>query len=234
MACHGFTQTSASWGHFGELLARQHRIVAVDLPGHGGSTQLEADLDEAAVLVDAAAEGEPYDLLGYSLGARLALTLALQRPAGLGRMVLIAASPGLADPVLRAERRMRDDALADQIEAEGDLEAFLRRWLAQPMFATLREAGVASRLANSTAGLAMSLRRMGAGVQEPIWEQLGSIDRPTLAMVGATDTRFLDRSLKMVAALPDAVLSVVPGARHACHLEQPALAAALVTSWLAP
>ena len=48
---HGFTQTGRLWGPFGERLAESHTLVAVDLPGHGGSDAVRADLPETAGLV---------------------------------------------------------------------------------------------------------------------------------------------------------------------------------------
>jgi len=182
----------------------------------------------------AAADGEPFDLLGYSLGGRVALTLALTEPASLKRLVLIGATPGIADATARAARKERDDALAAEIETEDDLDAFLARWLRQPMFATLarRNTAMASRQTNTVHGLAASLRTLGVGNQEPSWDRLGQLSTPTLALVGIGDTRFTATNLAMVADLGDATLSLVPGARHACHLEQPSLSARLVLDWL--
>ena len=234
VACHGFTQTASSWGRFGELLGEQHTILAVDLPGHGRSGDQRATLTEAAALVVASAGGQAFDLLGYSMGARVALTAALERPAGLGRLVLISGTPGISDSAARRTRRERDESLAAEIESEGDVEAFLGRWLRQPMFGTLATDGaeLTSRLANTPAGLASSLRSMGTGTQRPLWGELGSLETPTLCVAGTTDTRFVDLNLKMAAAMANATLSLVQGARHACHLEQPVLCARAVSTWL--
>ncbi len=138
---------------------------------------------------------------------------------------------------MRAARKARkeaDDALATEIEAEDDLDAFLGRWLRQPMFATLARSNGAldSRKTNTVHGLATSLRTLGVGNQEPSWSRLGTIETPTLALVGIGDTRFTATNLAMVDALGDATMSLVPGARHACHLEQPSLSARLVLDWL--
>jgi 2-succinyl-6-hydroxy-2,4-cyclohexadiene-1-carboxylate synthase len=235
VACHGFSQTARSWGRFGELLARDHRVLALDLPGHGGSSEIDADIDEAARLVLEASDGEPFDLMGYSMGGRVALRAATLGPPGLGRLVLISATAGIADEGARAMRRARDAQLADQIEAEDDLGAFLDRWLRQPMFATLapEAADRSSRLANTPGGLARSLRQLGTGSQAPLWGELAGLEVPVLALVGASDSRFVDTNAKMVDRLPAAALSLVCGARHACHLEQPELAAATVRAFVA-
>ncbi len=232
---HGFTQTGRLWGPFGNRLAERHELLAVDLPGHGGSSAVDADLTRTAALVVAAAGEGPYDLLGYSLGARVALHVALEAPPGLRRLVVIGATAGIADPTARAARRSRDEELADRLERSGDVAGFLDRWLANPMFAGLppEASGRSERARNTAAGLASSLRRAGTGTQEPLEAPLGAVPTPTLVVAGATDHRFVAAGRRLVAALPAATLSLVPGAGHAAHLEQPALAARTVGSWLA-
>lgn len=233
MLAHGFTQTGRLWGAFGEALAATHRLVRVDLPGHGGSSAVRADLPAAGDLLAAAGGEGPYDLLGYSLGARVALHAALAHPGRVRRLVLVGGTAGIEDPEARALRRRRDEELAGSLERCGDLDAFLRRWLAAPMFARLRSPDMAERLRNTPAGLASSLRLAGAGTQEPLWDRLPSLAVPVLAMVGAADLRFASVGERMVRALPSAVLSLVPGAGHAAHLERPATAARIVERFLA-
>jgi 2-succinyl-6-hydroxy-2,4-cyclohexadiene-1-carboxylate synthase len=231
---HGFTQTGRLWGRFGEALATSRRLVLVDLPGHGDSASVDADLPTAASQVlDAAAEEQTVDLLGYSLGARVALHAALDHPGRVGRLVLIGGTGGIEDPAERAARRTRDEALATELESSGDVDAFLVRWLSNPMFGSLRPEGaeVAERRRNTAPGLASSLRRAGAGTQEPLWERLGACSIPMLVLAGANDPRFVAAGLR-IAKATGGVFSAVPGAAHAAHLEQPALCARLVESWL--
>ena len=99
---HGFTQTGRLWGPFGDLLAESHTLVAVDLPGHGDSGSVRADLAATADLVAEAARtvvGDgPSALLGYSLGARVALHVAIGTDLTLSRAVLIGATAGIEDP----------------------------------------------------------------------------------------------------------------------------------------
>src|SRR6266496_3866319 len=155
---HGFTQTLAAMEPLATRLRDRHELVRVDLPGHGGSMPPLVGFAEAAALLGEAGGAAAY--LGYSLGGRLCLRLALDRPELVRALVLIGASPGLDDPVERAARQASDDALAAELERVG-LERFLDRWLAQPLFATLppERAGRAGRLANTTQGLAAILDR---------------------------------------------------------------------------
>lgn len=231
---HGFTQTGRLWGRFGELVGAGRHVVAVDLPGHGGSGDIHADLPTGADLLTAAGGARPFDLLGYSLGARFALHAALAAPDRIARLVLISATGGIDDEGARDERRRRDDATASQLEGEANVDRFVTSWLAAPMFATLRrtEAGTAERRRNTPAGLASSLRLAGAGTQLPLWARLGELTMPVLVLSGATDPRYQALSERMVRSIPHAAFAVVPGAGHALHLEQPSVAASIVVGWL--
>ena len=231
---HGFTQTAAAWGPFGQLLGCHRTIVAVDLPGHGGSASIAADLEETADRVLELFDDEPFDLLGYSLGGRVALTLALTRPGRLSSLILVGRTAGKEDPVEAADRRRRDEALATLIEAEDDVPAFVERWLAQELFADLgaEAAEVDARLANTAAGLADSLRRSGAGTQMSRWDQLAGLTIPTLVIAGEDDQKYSALGRRMVDLLPDGRLVLIAGAGHACHLTRPSDTAAVVEGWL--
>jgi 2-succinyl-6-hydroxy-2,4-cyclohexadiene-1-carboxylate synthase len=229
---HGFTQTLASWDVVADRLAGRFEVVTVDVPGHGRSGDLRVGFQEAAGLVGEVGGVAAY--VGYSLGGRLCLRLALDRPDLVSALVLIGGSPGIADPRERAERRAADEALARTIERDG-VEAFLDAWLAGPLFATLpREAaGREERLANTAEGLASGLRRLGTGAQEPLWDRLGELRPPVLLVAGELDRKFAGIAREMAAAIgPAARVALVPGAGHAAHLERPAETAALLEAFL--
>jgi 2-succinyl-6-hydroxy-2,4-cyclohexadiene-1-carboxylate synthase len=236
---HGFTQTGRLFGRFGEQLAESHLLVAVDLPGHGGSDAVRAGLHDTAGLVADSVRtciGEaPCDVLGYSLGARVALHVASDTDLAVRRMILLGATAGIEDPAERERRRLSDVAQADALEASGDVEHFLERWLSGPMFNHLsREAAdVAERRRNTASGLASSLRLCGTGTQEPSWDRLGSLHPAVLAMAGSDDARFAVHAVRIARLVPRGVASLVPGGGHAAHLSQPALTARIVGHWLA-
>jgi 2-succinyl-6-hydroxy-2,4-cyclohexadiene-1-carboxylate synthase len=229
---HGFTQTLGSWRAVGDRLARRRETVRVDLPGHGGSAAARVGFAAAARLLGEAGGVAAY--VGYSLGGRLCLRLALERPDLVEALVLLGASPGIADPGDRARRRADDEALAARLERDG-VAAFLDRWLAGPLFATLpaAAAGRDERLANTPEGLASALRRLGSGAQEPLWDRLAGLRPPTLLVAGALDNKFTAIARAMAAAIgPGARVALVPGAGHAVHLERPAATAGLVEAFL--
>jgi 2-succinyl-6-hydroxy-2,4-cyclohexadiene-1-carboxylate synthase len=130
-------------------------------------------------------------------------------------------------------RGRADDDLAAQLEA-GGVEAFVDRWLAQPLFAGLDEAAAcrSERLANTAAGLASSLRRAGTGTQEPLWDRLGAIAAPTLVVTGEHDAKFTALGRRLADGIPGATQAVVPGAGHTAHLERPQAFLAALRPWL--
>jgi 2-succinyl-6-hydroxy-2,4-cyclohexadiene-1-carboxylate synthase len=232
---HGFTQTKESWERVASRLRRRRRVVAVDAPGHGASGHADADLAEAArLLVEA---GGPGAYVGYSMGGRICLQAALDFPEAVRALVLIGASPGIADESERAERRRVDLERAADLRRRG-LPAFLDDWLAQPLFATLpeQEAGRAERLArNDAEGLARSLERCGTGAMVPLWDRLAELACPTLALAGSLDERYAALARRLQAAAPPGLVEVrlVDGAGHAAHLEAPEAVALLVDAFLA-
>jgi 2-succinyl-6-hydroxy-2,4-cyclohexadiene-1-carboxylate synthase len=167
---------------------------------------------------------EPITLAGYSMGGRIALHAALSLRDRVGRLVLIGASPGIADPAERAARAVADAELADRIEAIG-LEAFVREWEEQPLFAGMprgvAEIAHADRMRSTAAGLAAALRGLGTGAMPSLWDRLGELAMPVELVVGERDVKFRAIAERMEAALPDARLHVVAGAGHAAQLEAP-------------
>jgi 2-succinyl-6-hydroxy-2,4-cyclohexadiene-1-carboxylate synthase len=229
---HGFTQTGRCWGPFADDLARDHELVLVDAPGHGGSADLRTDLWEGAALLGATGGRATY--VGYSMGGRLALHLALRRPELVERLVLIGATGGIDDDAERAARRDADESLADHLLAIG-VPAFLDEWLAQPLFAGLTPATACldERLANTAEGLASSLRQAGTGTQEPLWDRLGAIEVPVLLLAGVDDAKFSAVAGRLARSIgPNATVAVVPRAGHSAQLESPLDTASIVRRWL--
>jgi 2-succinyl-6-hydroxy-2,4-cyclohexadiene-1-carboxylate synthase len=230
---HGFTQSARCWGPFADSLASGGwELVAVDAPGHGRSSDVHASIEDGAALLGDVGRRAVY--VGYSMGGRLALRLALDRPELVRALVLIGASPGIEDADERVARVASDEALATKLEAVG-VDAFLDDWLRQPLFATLPadRAMRDERRTNTVAGLASSLRLAGTGAMEPLWSRLHEVRVPVLMVTGQRDGKFTALAQRMAAALnPHGWVVEVPDAGHSVHLEQPAATAHAVTSWL--
>lgn len=221
---HGFTHTGASWDQVVAALPQRYRPVAPDIRGHGaasnaGPVSLGAVVDDVSTLADG-----PFELAGYSMGGRLALHVALAAAGRVRRLVLIGASPGIAEAAARAERQAADERLAAEVERM-TLEAFAARWAQTAVLAdqpaAVQAAVHADRLRNTPAGLAAALRGLGTGALPSLWERLGELTMLVELVVGERDEKFRAIALEMAAALPRARMHVVGGAGHAVHLEAP-------------
>ncbi len=230
---HGFTGSGATWTPHLEAW-RGFTTVAVDLLGHGESDRprdparyrMERCVDDLTALLDQLGIRRAA-VLGYSMGGRVALRLALHAPERLWALVLESASPGIEDAAEREERVRSDAAMADAIERDG-VAAFIDRWQALPLFASqarapasARQALRRQRLRNDPIGLSNSLRGMGAGAQQPVFDRLGELRTPALLLAGALDEKYCAFARRAASALPCARLRIVPDAGHAVHLEQP-------------
>ena len=241
---HGFTGRGTSWGSHAHALARAFRLITVDLPGHGRSgagpparMTVERTADDLGAIL-ARLQAVPAHVVGYSLGARVALRLAVDHPDAVDRLVLESPSAGLPSEAERAARRAADEALAARIESEG-IERFVDEWERNPVFAGARSADPdrvarvrAMRLGNDPAGLAASLRHAGQGTMTPLFDALPTIAVPTLVIAGHLDAIGLPRAERVAALIPDARLAVVDGAGHTPHDERPEAFRRLVRAFL--
>jgi pimeloyl-ACP methyl ester carboxylesterase len=105
---HGFGGAAWNFADLAPLLARRHRLVIPDLPGHGGSAPLPAVASLAsyaeALVTTCHEEGleRDVDVVGHSMGGTVALRLAVRRPELVGRLVLAAAA-GISSATRMAE-----------------------------------------------------------------------------------------------------------------------------------
>jgi 2-succinyl-6-hydroxy-2,4-cyclohexadiene-1-carboxylate synthase len=235
---HGFTQTGASWRGVARELERDYEVVIPDLPGHGRSPMPEpgSGLTQVAEALGEACGEAAY--IGYSLGGRCCLHLALRAPRLVERLVIVGAHPGISKQSARRLRRAQDEARAAMLEQGGDsiVPEFLETWLSGPLFAHLTEeqADRPPRLSNSASGLAASLRTAGTGTQLPLWERLCELEMPVLVVTGALDHKFGPLGLRTVEAIGhNARLVVVEGAGHAVCFERPDAFVKLVRDFLA-
>lgn len=239
---HGFTGNAGTWLPLKPVLAEHFRVLAVDLPGHRYSplpgTMRLPELAEALVgVLDRAGVARAH-WLGYSLGGRAALHVALAHPGRVDHLVLESTSPGIADPTTRITRAADDARLADTLLRDG-LPAFVDAWSGQPLFATqarlpdaVRARERAVRLGNTATGIAAALRAFGPGTQAPLWDLLPRLAPPILLVVGDEDPTYRAVAGRMAARLRASETAVIPDAGHATHLENPVAFAAAVVGFL--
>jgi 2-succinyl-6-hydroxy-2,4-cyclohexadiene-1-carboxylate synthase len=203
-----------------EVVGERYRPLAPDIRGHGTASDRQPVTLEAVIGDVASLAPGSFTLVGYSMGGRIALHVALALPRRVRRMVLVGASPGIADPAERATRREADERLADEIERL-PIEEFARRWGSTPVLAGQPPWIGEDRLRSTPAGLARALRGLGTGALPPLWDRLGELRIPVVLVVGERDHKFRAIAEEMSSGIPDVSVIVVPGAGHAVHLEAP-------------
>jgi 2-succinyl-6-hydroxy-2,4-cyclohexadiene-1-carboxylate synthase len=231
---HGFTGSVRTWDEIRPTLRNVAQVITIDLIGHGRSAapddprrySFEWATRDVLALLDSM-RLPSVDLLGYSMGGRLALHLALEMPERIGALLVESASPGIEDPLARRQRIDSDAALAERILRNG-IHAFVDEWERLPLLQLAPHVSAETvarqrthRIENSPLGLANSLLGMGAGQQPPVWSQLKALTLPVSLLVGADDARYTELAQRMAQLLPAADIAVVAAAGHTVHLDQP-------------
>jgi 2-succinyl-6-hydroxy-2,4-cyclohexadiene-1-carboxylate synthase len=229
---HGFTQSGRSWREVISMMPAGRRWVVPDLRGHGATRvrpgapyTMEACTEDLVRLWDSLGIARSH-LVGYSMGGRLALNVAATKPERILSLLTIGAHAGL-DEEAREGRRRGDEALAQRIETDG-LEAFVNYWSGLPMFESLERRGPsfvaqvrAARMENHVAGLAESLRGMGAGAMRPVWNELGRVKVPCTFVAGQLDHGYAASARRLAESVPDGRVVIVQRAGHTVHQERP-------------
>jgi 2-succinyl-6-hydroxy-2,4-cyclohexadiene-1-carboxylate synthase len=237
---HGFTLTGDSWQELVRNMPAGWRWLTPDVRGHGGAKTAPCTMDDCAADLVALwdhLEVERSHVVGYSMGGRLALHVAVRLPERTQSLLTIGAHAGLERDA-REARRGADEALAQRIERDG-LEPFVRYWESLPLFAGIARRGPefaawlhSLRMRNRAPGLAASLRGMGAGAMEPLWDELGAIHVRTTFVAGDQDSAFVAMASRMAEHLPESRLRMVRDSGHAAHFEQPVAMAGILADHL--
>lgn len=243
---HGFLGSWEGWAPLVARLPEGWRVVAVDLPGHGRELSEAGGGPTAGYTIPGVARllGEvqerllsrPAWWLGYSMGGRIALSAAVQGVPQKG-LLLESASVGISGEAEREARRVADGERAGRLEAlaresprarGAGMEAFVKEWLALPLFAGLgelpvevRERALRIRAAQDPARMAAWLRQGGAGVQPWYGYDLDRIRQPVHALVGERDRKYVALWTGLEQRVTNVRCTVVPGSGHVPHLENP-------------
>jgi 2-succinyl-6-hydroxy-2,4-cyclohexadiene-1-carboxylate synthase len=240
---HGFTQGGRSWHEVISKMPDGWQWVVPDLRGHGdtrvrpgGPHTMDACTADLEMLWDHLGIVRTH-LVGYSMGGRLALHVAASRPERILSLLTIGAHAGL-DEDAREGRRRGDEAMAQRIENDG-LEAFVNYWTSLPLFAGLERRGPsfvaqvrAERMNNRVAGLAESLRGMGAGAMRPVWDELARVTCPCTFVAGQLDHGYAASARRLAESVSNGRVVVVQRAGHTVHQERPDAFARLLLAHL--
>ncbi|HEV3225209.1 MAG TPA: alpha/beta fold hydrolase [Acidimicrobiales bacterium] len=195
---HGFaTSAERTWGDNGwiDLLRDVGRtVIAVDLLGHGRADKPHdpAAYDQLEALVAAELPDEPVDAIGFSLGARVILTIAAEQPERFNRIVVT----GVGANLFRDEPR---DLIASAVRGEGDIDNPVAQYFA----------GLARQPGNDTEALVACMSSPRQRLDDG---RLGKITAPVLVVIGEND--FAGPGDPLADALPDATLVTLRGLDH--------------------
>lgn len=240
---HGFLGSPKTWRSVLPRFERSRPCVLVELPGHGGRALVQEGPIRMEELTTSIVESLPaegrFDLLGYSMGGRIALRLAVECPSRVRSLILESASPGIQDPSEREKRAAQDHRLAELIEMQG-MDSFLKGWEMLPLFASqaglpapVRQAIRRDRSRTDVRAAVQYLRNFSPGSLPSMWGQLANLAVPLLFIAGQRDEAYRGVAREVGDTVDKSRVAVVSGAGHAVHLEQPEVFAALVLDFLA-
>nr|WP_246194616.1 alpha/beta fold hydrolase [Allochromatium palmeri] len=221
---HGFTGGGADWS---SVFADDPRWLAIDLPGHLTSPDPTSDYPEVIRDLLDALPASIDEVIGYSLGGRIALSFIQLAPERFRAATIISAHPGLLDPAMREQRRLADQVWIRLLRDQG-IEAFVTAWEHQPLFKTQARLPAeilarqrARRLSQRSEGLASALERLGLGEMPSTWEALACYQGRLDWIIGGEDTRFQAIAHEVLAHRPATRLVVLEGVGHNPLLEVP-------------
>lgn len=231
---HGVGADAQIWRAVAGRMRHARRLLFPDLPGFGASPPLGSgfELGEVADALGAALEavaGEPFDLVGNSLGGAVALVLARRHPQLVDRLVLVAPAgfsrfpPVLTEPVARlapaalAGRRILGAPLAGIGLAR---RVMLWGTVADPAELSAQDVRLMLGASRRSSRIAAAVR---AVLSADLVDELVGLGRPPALIWGERDRVVpLSTLAALLAACPAARVEIITRAGHVPQLERPA------------
>lgn len=230
---HGFMGISLDWLEITKKFENEYFCILPDLPGHGKSMigtmadPLEFDLVAMGLMsLMERLQLASGALVGYSMGARVALYAATKHPERFKALVLEGVNPGLQDDKERNKRLALDHQRAREIEKVG-ISRYIENWYEADLFRTLKRHPErlnmikAVRKNNDTAWMAKVLRELSVGRQPSLWDKLDELNMPVLLIAGDLDDKYKKIVYRIKDNLKDSQVHLIPEAGHNTHLEAP-------------
>lgn len=183
----------------------------------------------------------PSILVGYSMGARIALALAIEYPEQVGGLLFVSGNPGLESEKLRNQRLSADLRLADQIEKLADAEAlqhFLNQWYQQRVFESLPKALVVEEIRRKASfdytRWPNLLRTYSVARQPNLWPRIQELSIPFCVVAGQADEKYNNIAMRLGDdAMGRARVQTVADCGHIVHREKPAEFVKIVRNFIA-
>lgn len=229
---HGVGLDRTMWKPLREQLA--HESVALDLPGHGLRPPLRSEQNLASLAADVLERletREPVHLVGFSLGALVAQYLARFAP---GRVLTLSAVNSVCRRTAEESTAVEERLATAGTNFSQGVDRAIERWFPAgetAVDAQLIEATRQTLAGNDVESYVHAYAVFARGDQE-IADELDAIKQPTLAITGELDPGSTpEMSRRLVAAVPQGRLRIIPGARHMLPVENPLALAAELNSF---
>ncbi|MGX7051536.1 2-succinyl-6-hydroxy-2,4-cyclohexadiene-1-carboxylate synthase [Leuconostoc palmae] len=229
---HGFMGSMNDFDTIKDKLPGQ--VMLINLLGFGRNVptvndpekfKMKNQINDITMLLDDV-NWQTFNLLGYSMGGRLALGLALEIPDRITYLFLESATAGISENIDREIRRKQDNIRANDIIE--NFENFVLQWEKLPLFksqlllpADQQQKMRSQRLNQNKYNVANSLVYMGTGSQPNFWNQISDLNVRVKIIVGEYDKKFQRIALKMTNMMRKASFVIIDNAGHNIHFEQP-------------
>lgn len=212
---HGVGLNADSWGAQLEPIAERFSVHALDLPGHGESPAMAGDFqiaDLSDVLARAIGSlGEPVRLAGHSVGALIAMDIAVCYP---GLVCCVAALNAIHRRTADAAKAVQERAAAMSPDQSNDPTPTLQRWFGNDLTGEPAQA-CASWLKNVNPAAYKATYQAFAEADSPSAGALVALSCPALFLTGETEPNSTPAMSEAMAALvPDSRVRIVEGAAH--------------------
>ncbi|MDX2319738.1 MAG: 2-succinyl-6-hydroxy-2,4-cyclohexadiene-1-carboxylate synthase [Moritella sp.] len=239
---HGLLGSTADWQKIVSHLSSDYQCICIDLPGHGGSQAVTANdfqhVQQLIIATLAQYQLEHIVLVGYSLGARIAMNIAsepaINWPYSIDGLLLESGNPGLNSSAEQLQRGLHDLGWVTRF-SEAPLAQVLPDWYQQGVFASLTDRQKTALIATRSqiqanrngfnGGLQISkmLAATSLSKQGYLLPQLQNAEFPVCMVCGELDPKFVQ--LTQASQLDH---HVVANAGHNVHADQPLVFTELV------
>ncbi len=229
---HGFLGNPEDWDAVLDAWSPQKQVYPLSLVSLVGQPSTSVSdhvqiLDRMLSAILAMLDGhdiEVCDMVGYSMGGRIAWLFAHHYPHRVRRLCILSATPGISDPETRRMREVQDRAWGALLRSVG-MSDFLTFWYAQPLFDSFREHFVFQnvvqrRALEDTEVQAQILEGCSPALQPDLWDWVLASQIPTLYLSGEKDLRYTQIGNRLLANR-DIRCEVLPCVGHVLHLEAP-------------
>jgi pimeloyl-ACP methyl ester carboxylesterase len=227
---HGFAAAIDWWDEIAPALAKQHRVIRLDLIGHGGTAaprdgySIERQAELAAAVLDKLGV-DRVTVIGHSMGGEVAVALAARRPERINKLVLIDSPPTAGGNFSLLMRAYLTPGLGELL-AHFETDAMLRRGLAQgfaPGFVVPEKFVADVRQLTYTAFRSAHDQSEAYRTAKAPYERLSELKAvpPVLVIFGSLDAIVQAGNAKLFERVPGAKVVTIDGVGHSPLVEKP-------------